>query len=226
MRRPFSHGTARSSRRRASPSFSAVRSAMPPSPNGRDTRTRADRYNPLPCFSLSYFPSHPRPASRRGVTERKCFFVHFDSFLRDARKQRAFKFFAVESQPPAQRAEHDGVRRLGIACLERERKRVDARAAEHVFDARRVLRRARHHGHGHDLLRGVQHPPVRLEIMRIAQRFQLFKGEDEVRAALVDDGRSDLAADAHISHDAAAALCHAVHFAELDVVPLFKGVFA
>lgn len=48
------------------------------------------------------------PRSRGGVAERERLFVHFNGLLRDARQQRRFKFFAVEPEPPAQRAEHDG----------------------------------------------------------------------------------------------------------------------
>ncbi len=54
--------------------------------------------------------------------------------------------------------------------------------------------------------------------VKVAQRFQLFKGKEDVRLAPADDRGVDLRSEADVAGDAASPLGHAVHLAFLHIM--------
>ena len=116
---------------------------------------------------------------------------------------------------PAEPAQQHKINGPGRARSERKPQRVhrveaDGKRRKLFLQRLRVLRRAGNDRHGVDLLRIGQQNAALLQIFSPPGRFQQLKREDKIGLTLVDNGRVDLLAIAHVGHDAAAALAHAV----------------
>ena len=159
----------------------------------------------------------------RAVAERKGTLVHVEEFRRHGLFDRRKPAFLRDVERGRHRADQHDVHGLLRAGLLGEAQRVHRREAHagrlDLFEQRRrVGRRPGDHGHRVDLLR-IRHDDAALfQVRQIPRRFKLLEREQNVRLALVDNGRFDALAPAHIGDDAAAALAHAVHLADLYVV--------
>ena len=161
------------------------------------------------------------------VAEGKGLFVEFEESGRDALFNRVLPLLVRKVEIPAEPSEENQIDRLGRACLQCQPQRVhgiqpDGERRELLLQRPGVLRRAGDDRHGVDSLRIRQQNAALFEVFRPAGGLQQFKAHDDVRFALVDDRGIDLVAAAHIGDDAAAALAHAVHLADLDVIAVFQ----
>ena len=81
-----------------------------------------------------------------------------------------------------------------------------------------IRRRSAGNRQGHDLVVVDQGGTANLQQVRIAGTFELFKGDEHIRLATPDDGGMHFFAVPHLRGNGAATLCHAVHFAHLDII--------
>ena len=67
---------------------------------------------------------------------------------------------------------------------------------------------------------------IRVEIFKVARSFKLLEAQQDVAGTQRNRGRTDFRAKAHVAHDAAAALGHAVNLGLLDVEARLQHDFA
>ena len=119
------------------------------------------------------------------------------------------------------------VNRLGASRFHGRRQRVKivnvkAPGLQVFQHAGRIFRRAGNNRHRVDLLGIDDDLSALAQAAGIPGSLQLFKADDIVAFSFGHDRAIHLLTETHIGHDAAAALAHAVHFADLHIITFIR----